>query len=94
MKKLEDIHMRLKSMRDEVKIMNDASIDDRRAFRFLFNNILDILDDLEYLDKQDDLFDDDAFVIQEVEEVDEEFSYEDDFQIKPSKWIIDPDDLI
>jgi len=81
---LEEVYQRLKEIKSRAHEMTDEAFDKTKAFKFVYNNLLDLIDDLEYLEDDNELLDDDFFETKIPQEK----------HIEKSIWIIDPDDLI
>lgn len=75
---IEDVYDRLLTIKDKVKDMNEEDFDKTKAFRFVYHSVLDIIDDLSYIEDSNGLFED------------EESQYE----IENETWIDTTDDLI
>jgi len=84
---IEEVYVRLKGLAKQSERQKDESFDKIAAFKFLHNNILDLLDEMSYLDEQDELLDDDWF---ESKDFHEEHNQE-QHQVNN---VIDIDDLI
>jgi len=86
MKSLEEIRLKLLSIKLDAEKMNEDSFDKTRAFKFVYNEVLNMIDELEYLEEDTDLLDDDWF--EKKPEVKKESKLS-----KPTS-IIDIDDLL
>jgi len=85
---IEDVYLALKVIKDKAKSMTEDSFDKTKAFKYVYNSVLDIIDDLNYLEEQDDLLDDDFDEIRETKIKQQNNDDEDNFNV------FDEDDLI
>jgi hypothetical protein len=91
---IEDIYLRLKTIKAQVDKKKDEAFENKKAFKYLYNSVLDVLDSLTYLEENEDLFDDDWTSPQELEEENYEASDPDNDEPDYFKPKIDIDDLI
>jgi len=61
MKTVEEIYSYLVNIKNEASKMNEDSFDKTKAFKFVYNHILDLIDELNFIDEENELFDDDNF---------------------------------
>jgi hypothetical protein len=93
---IEDIYLRLKTIKSTVDKKKDESFENKKAFKYLYNSILDILDSLVYLEESDDLLDDDWMDKKDIEIEEENYEASNPDKEEPEyfKPKIDIDDLI
>jgi hypothetical protein len=91
---IEEVYSRLSAMKNTVDKKKDENFESKKAFKYLYNAVLDILDDLDYIKENDDLFDDDDDwgVKEEKEEYDYEIADTEDDPIP--KPLFDMDDIV
>jgi hypothetical protein len=73
----------------QVDIKREDSFDNKKVFKYLYNAVLDLIDELEYVKTSDELFDDEEDFLEE----EERFVNSDPENSKKDSWNI-LDDLI
>jgi len=73
---IEEMRTKLLAIKNQAEGMNEDSFDKTKAFKFVYNSVLNLIDDLDFLADKEDLFDDDLF---EEEENDAQILVEDNY---------------
>jgi len=72
MKELNEVYEIIKDILESSKSMTEESFDKAKAFRYIYNCILELKEDLSYLEKENDLFDDEVWSRDTIEKPKEE----------------------
>jgi hypothetical protein len=65
MKTLEEVYLRLNAIKKQVDDNKEETFDNKALFKYLYNSILDLIDELEFIKESDELFDDEAEFIKD-----------------------------
>jgi hypothetical protein len=89
---IEDVYSRLRTIKNNTDSKKDEAFESKKAFKYMYSAMLDLLDNLDYLKENDELLDDDW---------DTKFFYDNDEEVmseeiaeEKEKSVIDIDDLI
>jgi hypothetical protein len=68
---LEQVYYKLNLIKKQVDIKKEDSFDNKKVFKYLYNSLLDLIDEMEFVKETDDLFEDDYDFAEEEKKFDQ-----------------------